>query len=212
MAVTATTGSWRTADRPRRQSLELAELLAALLAEAAADGRADPIAANRALILALAAYVNDRVIHAPGEPRADPRQRPHPVQLRGRRDLSQHFMTSAALAVGGNDTLSRLIGWYKEVSDSAGGSGFSFADMTANRAGIRFAKLATESPSSAHRLQRLGSRGLTADDFMPPIEALPEGMSRNRFMSRFGDTHPGAYQRMLETIDRRIAERPLFGL
>ncbi|MBK1723728.1 hypothetical protein [Thiocystis violacea] len=201
-----------TADKPRRKPIELADLLAALLAAADADQATDPVTSNRAVILALAAYVNGRVMHDPAEADTGNAKRPRVVLLRGRRDLGQHFMTSAALAVQGNDTLSSLIGWYKEVSDSDGGSGFSFADMTANRAGIRFAQLATQSPASARRLQQVAARGLTADDFMPPIDGLPEGMSRDSFTSRFGDPKTQAYQRMLTAIDQRIDARPLFNL
>lgn len=199
-----------SAEHPRRRPIALAELLSALLGEAAADRDMDPAAANRAAILALAAYVNDRTIRDPGQAapsRSSPRRI---VTLRGRRDLSQHFMTSAALAVEGNDTLSSLVGWYKELSDSDGGSGFSFADMTANRAGIRFAKLATESRESALRIQRIARTGLKEGDFMPAIEGLPEGMSRSSFATSFGDPKTQAYKRMILTIDKRIDARPLF--
>ncbi|NEV60881.1 hypothetical protein [Thiorhodococcus minor] len=193
-------------DWPRRQPITLARLLSALLAE---EGD-DPVAANRAAILALAAYVNGRIIRDPSEAGTKKVARPRPVALRGRRDLSQHFMTSAALTVEGNDALSNLIGWLKEVSDSDGGSGFSFADMTANRAGIRFARLATESPAGARRLQRLARSGLSEEDFMPEIDGLPEGMSHRSFVRDFGDPGGQAYKRMILNIDERIESRPLF--
>ncbi|MBK1719736.1 hypothetical protein [Thiocystis violacea] len=197
------------ATRPKREPLLLAETLSHLLAQADASG-ADPVASNRALILALAAYVNGRSIRDPAADGVRSSVRYRPVLLRGRRDLGQHFMTSAAIAIQGNDTLSNLLGWYKEMADSNGGSGFSFPDMTANRAGIRFAQLATESPARAQGLQGFARRGLSEDDFMPPIDGLPEGMSQQRFNERFDEARRQDYQRLIASIDRRIESRPLF--
>ncbi len=198
------------ATHPNGTPIELADLLSDLLSQAGVHAQTNPVGANRALILALAAYVNGRVIHAPADSASASPARPHKVVLRGRADLSQHFMTSAAIATQGNDTLSSLVGWYKEMSDANGGSGFSFADMTANRAGIRFAKLATESQASAQRLQAMARDGLSADDFMPLIQGLPEGMTRSNFASGFGDPKTGQYRRMLTNIDRRIDASRLF--
>ncbi|NEX23266.1 hypothetical protein G3480_23705 [Thiorhodococcus mannitoliphagus] len=195
---------------PRRQPIALSKLLSELLATAAAERRADPVDSNRTLIIALTAYVNGKRIRAPSDDDSSRTSHPRPVTLRGRRDLSQHFMTSAALTIEGSDALSNVIGWYKELSDSDGGSGFSFADMTANRAGIRFAKLATENAASARRLQQLGRAGLSEDDFMPKIDGLPEGMSRSSFATDFGDPDAQTYKRMILHIDRRIDSRPLF--
>lgn len=197
------------AAQPGRQPLPLADLLAYLLLEAA-DTSADPVTDHRALILALAAYVNGQSIRAPDDDSTASRARPRLVLLRGRVDLSQHFMTSAALAIQGTDALSNLVGWYKELSDANGGSGFSFADMTANRAGIRFARLATESAASARRLQSVAREGLSEDDFMPRLDRLPEGLSRARFEAHLGEDRQREYQRLIEQIDRHIESRRLY--
>lgn len=202
----------KVASVPRGQPLGLAELLAFLLNEARSQpASADPITENRAVILVLAAYVNGRAIRDPADSATTvtpPRQ--HPVRLRGRRDLAQHFMTSAALAIQGNDALSTVLGWYKEMSDSNGGSGFSFADMAANRAGIRFATLATASNVSARRVQEFAAPGWSEDDFMPAIDGLPEGMDQREFVAAFGNPQSPEYQRMVDDIDRRIDARRLF--
>ncbi|MBK5964920.1 hypothetical protein CCR95_12710 [Thiocystis minor] len=197
---------------PRRQPLQLADLLAHLLAKAGAQPpSADPIAENRALILTLAAYVNGRTIREPADSATSAKPRhPRPVLLRGRRDLSQHFMTSAALAIQGDDTLSGIMGWYKEMSDAKGGSGFSFADMAANRAGIRLARLATADRESARRVQGIAEQGLTEEDFMPTLDGLPEGIDQRTFAANFGGTNHGDYQRLIVHIDRRIETRRLF--
>ncbi|NVZ08635.1 hypothetical protein HW932_05100 [Allochromatium humboldtianum] len=196
------------AAQPGRKPLPLSDLLTHLLQETAND--MDPIAGHRALILALAAYVNGQSIRAPDDDSTEPRARPRLVLLRGRVDLSQHFMTSAALAVQGTDTLSSLVGWYKEMSDANGGSGFSFADMMANRAGIRFARLATEKAASARWLQSVARAGLREDDFMPRIDRLPEGLSQARFEDRLGTDKRREYQRLIEQIDRHIESRGLY--
>ncbi|WP_245537405.1 hypothetical protein [Thiocystis violascens] len=200
------------ADRTRRGPVQLADLLAHLLSRAGAQpADADPIAENRAIFMVLAAYVNGRTIRDPADATASPKaSRPHPVLLRGRQDLSQHFMTSAALAIQGDDTLSGMVGWYKEMSDANGGSGFSFADMAANRAGIRLARLATGNREDARRLQRIARQGLAEDDFMPAIDGLPEGIDQQTFAANFSGTSQADYQRIIAHIDRRIDARRLF--
>lgn len=195
---------------PGGRPLALSELLALLMSQAAREpDTTDPIAANRAVIMLLTAYVNGQTIADPNAPEV--RKLPiHTVLLRGRQDLGQHFMASAALVVQGGDTLSSLIGWYKEMSDANGGSGFSFADMAANRSGIRFAELATRSRDSARQLQRVASRGLVDDDFMPKIDGLPEGMTKRDFEVTFGGQQDPVYQGMIARIDRQIGERRLY--
>jgi hypothetical protein len=132
------------------------------------------------------------------------------VLLRQRQDLGQHFMTSAALVTQGGDTFSGMIGWYKEMSDANGGSGFSFADMSANRAGIRLAQRATASPDSARQVQQRIAAGLTEDDFMPVIDGLPEGMDQQAFAANFGNQNNVVYQKMIQLIDERINAARLF--
>lgn len=197
---------------PARRPVELSDLLSHLLAFApGAESGSDPIADNRAAILVLAAYVNGKGVRNPGVTGASAdRPRQHAVLLRGRRDLAQHFFTSAALAAKGGGVLSNLVGLLKEASDAERGSGYSFADLAANRAGIRFARLATGSPTAARALQAFARRGLSENDFMPPIEGLPEGLARRDFKVGFGDPQSTAYQRMVGLIDDRIDARPLF--
>ncbi len=119
-------------------------------------------------------------------------------------------MTSAALTIQGSDTLSGLVGWYKEMSDANGGSGFSFADMAANRAGIHLAQLATSNQEGARRVQRIAVQGLTEDDFMPAIDGLPEGMDQRAFKTHFGRAKKDEYQKVMTHIDRRIDASRLY--
>lgn len=197
---------------PPRRPVALSDLLSHLLTVAPdAESGSDPIAKNRAAILVLAAYVNGKGIRDPGVTGASAeRPRQHAVLLRGRRDLAQHFMTSAALAAKGGGMLSNLVGLFKEASDAERGSGYSFADVAANRAGIRFARLATGRPADARALRAFAQRGLSENDFMPPIEGLPEGLDPQNFKADFGDPQSTAYRRLVGLIDGRIDARPLF--
>jgi hypothetical protein len=85
-----------------------------------------------------------------------------------------------------------------------GGSGFSFVDMAANKAGIRFASAATRNAQSARNLQLLIARGVTTDYFFPDISGLPEGLSQDTFRSEYGGLGGAGTRRLFEEIDRRL--------
>jgi hypothetical protein len=201
---------------PKGQRIELAGLLSRLLAEAGDRSQGgDPVAENRAAILALAAYVNRRSLPdtAHGrDPGSEPRAKTpvfHPVLLLGRADLAQHFVTSAAIATQGGEALAELLGLYKEIADSRGGSGFSFADLAADRAGNRFALRAAGGPEGARAVQALTRRGLAEDDFMPAVEGLPEGLDRDALAAGFADPQSPTYRRLADQIERSIDALPL---
>lgn len=197
---------------PRGQPVALADLIQHLMKRAESESQRDnPVAVNRAVILALAAYINGQTIR---DPDSEVPQAPLPkrrVVLRSRNDLSKHFLGSAALALRGGQGLAQLAGWYKELSDADGGTGFSFADMAANRAGIRFAEVATTSRAEAGRIQRLAAQGLTEDDFMPSIDRLPEGLNKDEYLQRFGNRLDNPhYRSVLELIDQALDDRRLY--
>ena len=82
------------------------------------------------------------------------------VTLDGRDDFAKHFMVSAAIAAYADTALSDAIGLYKEIEDSRIGSGFSFNDIAADRAGTKFGEKAVVSEASAQQLQRRVAQGL----------------------------------------------------
>lgn len=191
--------------RAGRRRLDAAELLSQLLASPLlANG--DPVAENRAVILALAAYVNDR-----GLPDPDGRSlaRMIPLRLRGRHDWAQHFFTSAALQVKGGSGLANLIGFAKELHDAGGSSGFSFKDLAANRAGNRFAELAVGDPETARRIRAMARGGFSDEDIVPAADWLPEKMSRATFRRDFGGREGRMYQVVVSEIERRIDQLPM---
>ncbi|MEA3638809.1 MAG: hypothetical protein VBE63_02570 [Lamprobacter sp.] len=191
--------------RTNRRRIDAAELLSALLAAVPADAP-DPVDENRALILALALYVNGRSLP---DPSGSPPPRPIRLSMRGRKDIAQHFFTSGALFLQGGSRLANLIGFAKELDDAKGSSGFSFKDIAANRAGIRFAQLATADPEAARRMQAQARRGLSQADIMPAVDWLPESMSRAIFERDFGGGDDPAYRILINEIDRRIEALPI---
>jgi hypothetical protein len=187
--------------------LSLAKLIQPLFqlaGERAAVG--DAVAENRAAILVLTLYLNGKGLEVI-VPQAErwPRPVPHTVTLNGRDDFPKHFIISAALAAYAGEQLSDAIGVYKEVTDSRGGSGFSFNDIAADRAGSRFGEVAVANPASAKKLQeKIGGR-LQESDIMPVTADLPEFMPEPEFIRRFGGVGAPAYRQMMAEIERRVA-------
>lgn len=126
------------------------------------------------------------------------------LKIAGRKDFAQHFLTSAALVARGDSVLSDAVGLYKELSDTDRGSGFSFTDIAADRAGTRFGELATRSPEDARKLQHRLAAGVADADIMPAANDLPEHIRAEAFSQRFGHIGSPAYQAMMAEIERRI--------
>jgi uncharacterized protein YfiM (DUF2279 family) len=194
------------------RQVSLADLLRPLITlSATRSANADAAAENRAALITLAFYVNGRGLTAlvPGAkdwPRAVPRK----VTLAGRTDFSQHFTISAAIAATAGSPLADAIGVYKEAEDARGGSGFSFADIAADRAGTVFGQHATRTVNAARTLQNRVNAGIVEPDFMPRAEDLPEGLQEAEFKRRFGGVGAPPYARMLAEIERRIATLALY--
>jgi hypothetical protein len=197
----------RLAELGRRQSASLAELTQALFrlaAERSLQGGA--IAENQAAILALAFCVNGRGLSVLfPEAQNWPQSTIHNVTLNGRDDFAKHFIISAALSAKAGGSLSDAIGLFKEISDSRGGSGFSFNDIAADRAGTRMGELAVADETSARKVQRVMSAAARETLFMPSVQGLPEFMPEAEFKRRFGGVGEPAYNKMMEEIERRVA-------
>jgi hypothetical protein len=173
-------------------------------------GAADIVAENRAALVVLALYATGRGM---GELVPAAKQWPQPawrtVTLAGRDDFAKHFLLSAAIAAEGGSPLADAIGVYKEIADSRGGSGFSFNDMGANRAGTRFGEVASQSPGRARQLARAVASGVKESDFMPDVSDLPEFLPEAEFVRRFGGVDGAGYGRMMGTIEERVGSLPL---
>jgi hypothetical protein len=130
--------------------------------------------------------------------------------LRKRDDWPKHFFVSAALTVIAERNVSDASGLLKEEKDAAGGSGFSFGDLLADRAGTTFAQVATRDEASARALQARLAQGFKTDDFFPKAEDLPEGIQDADFQARYGGTGGEGYRRVTAEIERRIASCPAY--
>ena len=195
----------------RTANPSLVEFFTPLFALAAErSSGADPIAENRAVILLLALYVNGRDPSgiAP-EAKAWPRPLRHAVLLNGRADLAKHFIASSALAAKAGGPLADAVGLYKELADARDGSGFSFNDLAADRAGTRFGEYAVDS-NTVQKLQQRLRAGIVERDVIPITQDLPEFMPEREFVRRFGGVDGPAYNQMIAEIERRIAALPLY--
>lgn len=189
----------------------LSALLPPLFALAARRSAAggDAVAENRAALLTLAFHVNHRPLGllVPAAYRW-PQPWPALVKLRQRHDTAQHFMVSALIAAEADTPLADAVGLWKELADArSGGSGFSFNDLAADRAGTRFGELAVRDP---RRLQQRVAAGVGDADLMPEADDLPENLSERAFVAGFGGVGAPAYQRMLAKIESRLDAMPMF--
>jgi hypothetical protein len=171
--------------------------------------KGDSVAENKALLLVLGSWASGRGMDTIVPGAADG-PAPFRVSLDGRYDFAQHFLTSAALAAGGDTALSDAVGLFKEISDADTGSGFSFTDLAADRAGTRFGEVATASRIAANNLQIILSVGVSETDIMPSAKDLPERMTQAEFERRFGGVGGAAYREVLQEIERRVSACPLY--
>ena len=176
------------------------------LAAARTTESGEPQAENRALLLTLTMYALgmnlNRFVDAPLD---SPMQLLH-LSVLGRHDLVQHYLVSAVLAFSAGSGLAGTMGEFKELDDSRGGSGFSFADLLADRAGIRLAEMAMGTELQARQLQqRMGGQLLLETDFMPNIEDLPEGIMELEFKHRYQDLDSKKFKIIEDEIEHRLS-------
>ena len=122
-----------------------------------------------------------------------------------------HFIYSAGITLATQQGIGFAAGEFKELLDSgSGGSGFSFADLAADRAGIAFVKAATASESGAQHLQQSIVAHKDESAFFPSISGLSEGLSAAQFRRMYGSTESQEYRSQVELIDERIARLPVY--
>ena len=125
--------------------------------------------------------------------------------VHGRHDLCQHFVVSCALTAVGGPEAAEAAGLLKEVLDSRpGGSGFSFADLSADMAGVAFARQLLASPALLERVERSFT---VADHALPPA-GLVEGLSETEFIKRYGGTDDERFLKAQEALRQRVLALP----
>ncbi len=158
----------------------------------------------------LALFVANRYVN--NSPRLDSLQ-PIPkysAYLYKRNDMAKHFMWSATISALGASQFAQMIGLEKELQDAKSGSGFSFIDLAADRAGIRFGKQATASPEQAMKIQQQMANIKHYQAFMPNVKDLPESLSSEEFIAQYQSVYSQKYQSMLRKIDQRIADCEIY--
>ena len=124
--------------------------------------------------------------------------------VRRRKDLTLHFAVSAYITASKGPAAAGAAGLTKEVLDAQGGSGFSFADLAADRAGIRFAEAVL---NNRLRLPTLAS-SFTIRDFVPPIDGLPEELQSADLLGDFGGLGDARFDAQMRQIEQRIDDLP----
>ena len=187
---------------------ELMQPLFALARQRSREG--NPIVENQAVLISLGGYALKRnmaeILGEQNPPRISYRR----IYLQGRHDLSKHLMLSAAITSVSDAQLAESIGLEKEMRDARVGSGFSFADLAADHAGIRLARWATASPQQARSLQQRLAVEASESLYMPQIENLPEGIHQAQFNRDFSDTRSEVYKQVEQIIKDRIDQLPLY--
>jgi hypothetical protein len=124
--------------------------------------------------------------------------------MRGRLDMTRHFFVSAELVALGGADFARGAGLAKELSDARGGTGFSFCDIAANEAGVRFAEALLGGQLS---LDDVAQR-FTVEAFLPPVGGLPEKLPSSEFAKQFGGTGDPRYGALMADIKAQVAALP----
>lgn len=194
------------------QPVDLAEIYAHMLRSVPADDELARTHARSAMVAAAMLSVGPRArrLARNGEP-IFPVQVPatRAVTLAGREDLAKHFALSAALAAAAAPDVGKALGTWKELDDSlAGGSGFSFVDLAADRAGLRLGKAVTD---AARASAVVAAFQQSAPPELLPMKALQleEGLSEPTFASRYGRIDSSDYAAAEARIDRALDMLPI---
>ena len=195
----------------KTENISITELIEPLFKLAAGRSSQNPAAAeNRAAIFVLTIYINGgSLVKILPDAKSWARPSQRGVTLSKRDDFAKHFIVSAALAANAGGPLADAVGVYKEIPDSRGGSGFSFNDIAADRAGTRFGEYAANRVSAKPLQQKLAA-GLSEKGIMPNTADLPEDMQETEFKRVFGGVDGPEHKMMMAEIERRIATLPLY--
>ena len=193
--------------------MSLAELLKTTFQLALERSSAETaIKENKLAIMAVNNYVNQK--EAKGfltPPTANSiSNKYYPAFLYKRADLAQHFIGSAVITASTGGEVAKVMGEEKELSDANGGSGFSFIDLTADKAGTKFGEITTSSPENALKAQKAIADIKDYTDFMPDPRDLPEHMNEEEFKTKYGSVESPIYKELSKEIDNRIANTPLY--
>jgi hypothetical protein len=100
----------------------------------------------------------------------------------------------------------RAAGVAKEIADSQGGTGFSFVDLAADRAGEAFAAAIM---SGRLKLDRVAA-DFAVESYLPDVSGLSENLTAEQFARQFGGPGDPRFTAALAEIDARIRALPAY--
>ena len=124
----------------------------------------------------------------------------------GRNDLARHFTVAAFITAAAGRESAETLSLAKEAIDSQGGTGFSFADLAADKAGIA---LALRLIDGKIELQQIAD-GFRVGDYLPAVDGLPEGMTTMQFINQYGGQNDERFTEVLSEIEDKINSLPAY--
>lgn len=179
--------------------------------------RGDPVAETRAALVALSLITlgeNGRTLASMVLPYDAPCIPESSLfVLANRSDLPKHLIMSSALAIVFADRFSKAAGEWKELHDSVaeGGTGFSFVDLMADRAGLRLG-MATNGDRQLLREMQYGL-AYAGDERLLPVRGLQkyqEGLAVDAFKEQYAGLGDERYQQIVDDIDAELDRIPLY--
>jgi hypothetical protein len=132
-----------------------------------------------------------------------------PTAIYGRQDWPKHWALSAAIAVGAGTQLSEAAGEWKELADSLARqsqfalrdpSGFSMADLAADRAGFRTARAAWQADGADRMAAALANA--TPEQLLPAeLVRREEALGNAAFVKRYGGLDDPRFKQRVREID-----------
>jgi hypothetical protein len=183
---------------------------------------------NRATFIALAMLlVDERAGDLAGKARADTAScrtkfkrtsNGSLVSIHGRADWPKHWALSAALAAGTSTHLAEAMGDWKELADSLAKqsefaigdpTGFSFADLAADRSGYEIAQAAVRPQNAAALARKL--KIATAEELLPAeLTNQEDGLSNAEFVGRYGGLSDPRFRARVGQIDTTLHRAGVF--
>jgi hypothetical protein len=140
-----------------------------------------------------------------------------PASIYGRFDWTMHWTLSAAISVGAGVQLSEAAGEWKELADSLAKqsqfavgdpSGFSMADLAADRAGFHAANTAVQADGAERLAGELAK--VTPEQLLPnQLVQREDGLTNKQFVERYGGVDDPRFKARVAEIDGVLAQRGL---
>jgi hypothetical protein len=125
--------------------------------------------------------------------------------VQGRHDLCQHFVVSCALTAYLGAKNAENAGILKEMLDSRkGGSGFSFCDLSADLAGVTFARQIVAAPKRLAGVQK----SFVVADFTLSPKGLQDDLSAEDFAKEYGGVTDKRFLTKLEALRADVLALP----